>query len=55
MAAEDLLSREPQSGEPGLRGMWVLPMALIGNRAVWLFYTFDEETVTFVAILPFDE
>ena len=54
-AAEDLLSREPKIGTPLPGGVWTLPMAPIGGKAVYLFYTFDESAVLFLAIAAFDE
>ena len=54
-AAEDLLSREPEIGTPSESGVWTLPMAPIGESAVYLYYTFDEDTVLFLAIAAFDE
>jgi hypothetical protein len=53
-AAEDLLSREPQSGTKVEDGVWILPMAPIGKKHVYLYYTFDEMTVLFLAIVAFD-
>jgi hypothetical protein len=53
-AAEDLLSREPESGRPFQGGVWMLPMSPIRGKTVYLYYTFDDETVTFIAIAAFD-
>jgi hypothetical protein len=55
--AELLLAREPQSGLPVSRDglTWYLPMATVRGRRVSLFYSFDEQAVTFLAILPFDD
>ena len=56
-AAEDLLSREPQSGRlasPKL-GIWALPMFPVRGRQVTLYYTFDECAVTLLSIVAFDE
>lgn len=55
-AADDLLSREPLSGDlasPAL-GIWGLPMFPIRGRQVTLYYTFDERAVTLLSIVPFD-
>ena len=55
--AEDLLSREPESGVPASRdgSIWFLPMAPVRSRRVSLFYTFDETTVVFLSILASDD
>lgn len=53
--AEDLLSREPESGSPLAGGVWALPMAPLKDAAVYLYYSFDECTVLFIAIACFDE
>jgi hypothetical protein len=55
-AAEDLLARLPHSGTRAsdVYPIWTLPMAPVNNRGVTLYYTFDEATVTFIAILPYD-
>jgi hypothetical protein len=56
-AAQTVLSNDPKSGtqcKPG-GSMWLFAMAPVGNHPVALYYSFDEETVVFVAILPFDD
>jgi hypothetical protein len=54
-AAEDLLSDDPSIGMPlSTDDIWILPMAPIRGADVWLYYRFDERTVVFLAILPFD-
>lgn len=53
-AAEDVLSEDPESGAPFQNGMWMMLMSPIGGKTVYLYYTFDEETVTFIAIAAFD-
>jgi len=55
-AAEDLLARLPESGVPcePSGAIWYLPMSPVGNYRVSLFYIFDEHSVVFLAILPFD-
>jgi hypothetical protein len=42
--------RDPQIGSPVDDGIWFLPMAPIGRVQVALYYTFDDSTVTLVAI-----
>lgn len=54
-AAEDLLSRLPDSGMVGAGGVWELSMAPVRDKRVTLYYTFSETTVYFLAILPFDD
>jgi hypothetical protein len=55
--AEDLLARHPESGMPAAhdRSVWYLPMSPVRGQRVSLFYGFDESTVVFLAILPFDD
>lgn len=55
--AEVLLATEPESGLPTSRdaSIWYLPMAPVRGRRVSLFYSFDESTVVFLAILAFDD
>jgi hypothetical protein len=56
-AAEDILASDPRQGvevSPE-RSIWILPMAPVRGAGVSLFYTFDETSVTFLAILPFDD
>ena len=51
--AEYLLSREPESGVPDGEGLvWFLSLPPIGDRQLTIYYTFDLETVTFLAIRP---
>jgi hypothetical protein len=56
-AAKEMLSHLPESGMPVSEGrrIWYLPMSPVRGRRVSLFYDFDAETVTFLAILPFDD
>lgn len=54
-AAEYLLASEPESGTRESEVVWVLPMSPIGHAAIWLFYTFDAQRVTFLSIRPFRE
>lgn len=54
--AEFLLSGDPECGtvaDEGPPEVWVMPMAPVGNRSVWLFYSFDETTVRFLSIRAF--
>ena len=55
--AEDLLARHPESGMPAAQdnSVWYLAMSPVRGRRVSLFYSFDESTVVFLAILPFDD
>jgi hypothetical protein len=55
--AQTLLAGDPESGmpcEPGGKTFY-LTMSPVRNRRVSLFYTFDENWVVFLAILPFDD
>ena len=54
-AAEDFLAREPDSGLPIESGAWMLLMSPIRGKTVYLYYTFDDETVTFIALAAYDE
>jgi hypothetical protein len=49
-AAEFVLARDPEIGLPMDDGIWFLPMAPIGKAEVALYYTFDDLTVTLMAI-----
>jgi hypothetical protein len=49
-AAEFVLARDPEIGSPLDEGIWFLPMAPIGKAQVALYYTFDDSTVTLLAI-----
>lgn len=49
-AAEFVLARDPEIGSPLDDGIWFLPMAPLGEEQVALYYTFDESTVTLLAI-----
>ncbi len=52
-SAEDLLSREPESGVPDDEGLvWLLSLPPIGDLQLTIYYTFGAETVTFLAIRP---
>ena len=48
--AEYVLARDPQIGSPLGEGIWFLPMAPIGKAQPALYYTFDDSTVTLLAI-----
>ena len=51
--AEDLLSREPESGVFDDEGeVWLMSLAPIGDLQLTIYYIFDEDTVTFLAIRP---
>lgn len=54
-AAETVLARDPFYGSPVAAGsaVWQLPMPPIDARSVSIFYTFDEQTVTLLAIIAF--
>jgi hypothetical protein len=49
-AAEFVLARDPEIGSPLDDGIWFLPIAPIGNEQVALYYAFDDQTVTLLAI-----
>lgn len=59
--AQTLLAGDPESGvlcepgEPEEGSTWYLTMSPVRNRRVSLFYTFDEKSVVFQAILAFDD
>lgn len=55
LAAEELLSRDPQMGARGSGDVWALAMAPLKNRTVYLFYTFDAREVLFLGIAAMDE
>jgi hypothetical protein len=48
--AEFILARDPKIGTQLDDGIWFLPMAPIGRAQVALYYTFDDSTVTLLAI-----
>lgn len=48
--AEFILARDPKIGSPVDDGIWFLPMAPIGRVQIALYYTFDDSTVTLLAI-----
>jgi hypothetical protein len=48
--AEFVLSRDPEIGSPLGEEIWFLPMAPIGTAQPALYYTFDDSTVTLLAI-----
>ena len=48
--AEFILARDPKIGSPVDDGIWFLPMAPVGKVQVALYYTFDDSTVTLLAI-----
>ncbi len=45
LGAEVILSIDPEAGAPTEDGVWILPMCPLDQRDVYLYYTFDEETV----------
>ena len=49
--AEFVLARDPRKGVeiPGTQ-IWFMPMALIGNDQITLYYTFNETTVWLLSI-----
>lgn len=51
-AAETVLASNPAAGMPfpDFPEVWALPMAPVGDDAVWLLYSFDEEAVVFLGI-----
>jgi hypothetical protein len=49
-AAEFVLARDPEIGSPLDDDIWFLPMAPIDKAQIALFYTFDDSTVTLLAI-----
>ncbi len=49
-AAEFVLARDPEIGSPLDDEIWFLPMAPLGKEQVALYYTFDDSTVTLLAI-----
>jgi hypothetical protein len=49
-AAEFVLARDPEIDSPLDDGIWFLPMAPIGKVQLALYSTFDESTVTLLAI-----
>lgn len=49
-AAEFILARDPEVGSRLGNGIWFLPMAPIGEIQLALYYTFDDSTVTLLAI-----
>ena len=49
-AAEFVLARDPEIGSRLEAGIWFLPMAPIGKVQLALYYTFDDATVTLLAI-----
>lgn len=49
-AAEFVLARDPEAGSPLSDGIWFLPMAPTGKVQPTLYYTFDDSTVTLLAI-----
>jgi hypothetical protein len=48
--AEFILARDPKIGSLVDEGIWFLPMAPIGRAQVALYYTFNDSTVTLLAI-----
>jgi hypothetical protein len=53
LGAEVILSLDPRIGTPASEefGIWLLPMAPVRGRSVTLYYSFDEASVEFLAIL----
>ncbi len=49
-SAEFILARDPKIGSPVDDDIWFLPMAPVGTAQVALYYTFDDSTVTLLAI-----
>lgn len=49
-AAEFILARDPQIGSRLDDDIWFLPMAPIDKGQIALYYTFDDSTVTLLAI-----
>ena len=55
LRAEMLLASDPLAGSPSRDpDVWMLPMAPVRGREVWLYYAFDESRVVFLALLAFD-
>lgn len=56
-AAEFLLAEDPRRGMPASEDgrIWYLPMMPVRGRRVSLFYSFDETSVFFLAMLPHDD
>jgi len=56
-AAEILLATYPDAGLPASKdgSIWYLPMNTVRGNRVSLFYTFDENAVVFLAILPSED
>ena len=54
-AAKTVLAHKPDEGMPATAdgSIWSLAMPPIRGRTVTLYYTFDERTVTFLAIVAF--
>jgi hypothetical protein len=52
--AEFVLARNPKTGSPLNPGgkVWLLPMSTVGVKQVSLYYTFDDQTVWLLAIMP---
>jgi hypothetical protein len=48
--AEFILARDPKIGSPVDDDIWFLPMAPVGKAQVALYYTFDDSTVTLLAV-----
>ena len=57
LGAEYVLAREPRDGVAVSRdgSIWYLPMSPVRGRRVSLYYSFDQNKVVFLAILPFDD
>jgi hypothetical protein len=51
--AEDLLSRKPELGSRASDDgtVWSIPMTLLGERELWLLYSFDESRVVLLAVV----
>jgi hypothetical protein len=52
-AAEFALARNPEFGSPldRARKVWFVPRSPVGVKQVSLYYSFDDETVRFLAIM----
>jgi len=55
--AKETLARRPDAGMPvsPLAKIWYMPMAPVKGRRVSIFYTFDEEKVTLLWIVAYDD
>jgi hypothetical protein len=51
-SAEFLLAANPREGVEAMPGVWMFTMAPIDGRGITLYYSFNDETVWFLAIGP---